>query len=116
MHQFTPVNYFKAEIEKWDKLGLQLLFLPPYSPELNKIEILLKHMKYHYHKLEAYLSFDNLHKHVKNLLDGFAINYDINLGRYLLILDPKKNSLNKDYLLKVGINTIIPNYALEIIN
>ena len=48
MHQFTPVNYFKAEIEKWDKLGLQLLFLPPYSPELNEIEILWKHMKYNY--------------------------------------------------------------------
>ena len=69
---------FKAEIEKWEKLGLQLLFLPPYSPELNKIEILWKHMKYHYHKLEAYLSFDNLHKHVKNLLAGFGTNYDIN--------------------------------------
>ena len=69
---------FKAQIEKWKKLGLQLLFLPPYSPELNKIEILWKHMKYHYHKLEAYLSFDNLHKHVKNLLDGFGTNYDIN--------------------------------------
>jgi hypothetical protein len=35
-------------------------------------------MKYHYHKLEAYLSFDNLHKHVKNLLAGFGTNYDIN--------------------------------------
>ncbi|MEA2051138.1 MAG: transposase [Campylobacterota bacterium] len=63
---------------KWKELGLQLLFLPPYSPELNKIEILWKHMKYHYHKLEAYLSFDKLHKHVKNLLDGFGILYDIN--------------------------------------
>lgn len=74
---------FKAEIEKWEKLGLQLLFLPPYSPELNKIEILWKHMKYHYHKLEAYLSFDNLHKHVKNLLAGFGTNYDINFKQVL---------------------------------
>lgn len=69
---------FKAHIKLWEDLGLQLLFLPPYSPELNKIEILWKHMKYHYHKLEAFLSFDNLYQHVKNLLDGFGVKYDIN--------------------------------------
>ena len=69
---------FKAKIEEWEELGLQLLYLPPYSPELNKIEILWKQMKYHYHKLEAYTSFDNLLKHVKNLLEGYGINYDIN--------------------------------------
>jgi transposase len=69
---------FKEQIHKWKELGLQLLFLPPYSPELNKIEILWKHMKYHYHKLEAYTSFDNLHDHVKNLLKGYGILYDIN--------------------------------------
>jgi transposase len=69
---------FKAEIPKWKELGLELIFLPPYSPELNKIEILWKHMKYHYHKLEAYTSFDNLLKHVKNLLDGYGSVYDIN--------------------------------------
>lgn len=71
---------FKAEIDKWKKLGLQLLFLPAYSPELNKIEILWKQMKYHHHKLEAYLSFDNLHQHVNKLLDGFGTNYDINFN------------------------------------
>jgi len=69
---------FKAEIPKWKSLGLELIFLPPYSPELNKIEILWKHMKYHYHKLEAYTSFDNLYKHVKNLLDTYGSIYDIN--------------------------------------
>lgn len=71
---------FKAEIAKWEELGLQLLFLPPYSPELNKIEILWKHMKYHYHKLDAYLSFDKLHNHVNNLLDGYGKDYVINFN------------------------------------
>ena len=37
-------------------------------------------MKYHYHKLEAYTSFDNLQKHVKSLLDGFGNIYDINFN------------------------------------
>jgi hypothetical protein len=35
-------------------------------------------MKYHYHKLKAYLSFDNLYKDIKNLLAGFGTNNDIN--------------------------------------
>lgn len=71
---------FKVEIAKWKELGLELLFLPPYSPELNKIEILWKHMKYHYHKLEAYLSFDKLLNHVKNLLDSYGTKYVINFN------------------------------------
>ena len=77
MHLFTQVNFLKQRYPNGKKLGLELLFLPPYSPELNKIEILWKHMKYHYHKLEAYLSFDNLYKHVKNLLNSFGTKYDI---------------------------------------
>jgi transposase len=71
---------FKKQIQKWNKLGLQLLFLPPYSPELNKIEILWKHMKYHHHKINAYLSFENLYKHVENLLNSFGNKYDINFN------------------------------------
>ena len=68
---------FKAKIDEWEELGLQLLYLPPYSPELNKIEILWKQMKYHHHKLEAYSTFDNLLKHVKNLLESYRVDYDI---------------------------------------
>jgi len=69
---------FKEQIPKWEKLGLQLLFLPPYSPELNKIEILWKNMKYHWHKLDAFTSFDNLKMHIQELLNGFGKIYDIN--------------------------------------
>jgi hypothetical protein len=31
---------FSSKIENWSNLGLKLLFLPPYSPQLNKIETL----------------------------------------------------------------------------
>ncbi|WP_459599729.1 IS630 family transposase [Dysgonomonas reticulitermitis] len=31
---------FKSEIREWQKQDLYIFFLPPYSPELNKIEIL----------------------------------------------------------------------------
>ena len=32
---------FKAKIDEWEKFGLHLLYLPPYSPELNPIEMLI---------------------------------------------------------------------------
>ncbi len=31
---------FKDNLEKWEEKGLSLKYLPAYSPELNKIEIL----------------------------------------------------------------------------
>ena len=54
-------------------------------------------MKYHYHKLEAYLSFDNLHKHVKNLLDGFGTKYDINFKQ---VLNWTKNVIRYHYIIR----------------
>ena len=48
-------------------------------------------MKYHYHKLEAYLSFDKLLNHVKNLLDSYGTKYVINFN-WLLIIGKIKSS------------------------
>jgi transposase len=36
---------FKQNIEKWEKRGLFLKYLPTYSPELNLIEILWRFIK-----------------------------------------------------------------------
>ena len=71
---------FKSNIEKWEEKGLYLLYLPPYSPELNLIEILWREVKYRWFDLNAFSSFENLWIHVKNLLDGFGVKYDINYG------------------------------------
>jgi len=68
---------FKEQIEKWEALGLYLLYLPPYSPELNPIEILWREMKYRWVDLNALISFDVFQKHVSRLLNGFGFEYDI---------------------------------------
>ena len=39
-------NDFLAKIPKWEKLGLFIKYLPPYSPKLNLIEILWRFIKY----------------------------------------------------------------------
>ena len=71
---------FKSNIEKWKEMGLHLLYLPPYSPELNLIEILWREMKYRWFEVKAFSSFDTLWKHVQKLLDGFGVKYDINFS------------------------------------
>ena len=38
---------FKNKIAQWRTQNLLIQFLPPYCPELNLIEILWKHIKYH---------------------------------------------------------------------
>ena len=61
-------DQFQENIPKWKEKGLFLKFLPPYSPELNKIKILWKHIKYFWLALKAYSSFTNLVRHVENIL------------------------------------------------
>ena len=45
----APIHHsaiFKSQIGTWEERGLFLYFIPKYSPELNLIEILWKHIKY----------------------------------------------------------------------
>jgi len=69
---------FKAKIDEWEKQGLYLLYLPPYSPELNPIEMLWREMKYTWMDLNVLNSFDDFYKHIQNMLDFFGSKYDIN--------------------------------------
>ena len=55
---------------------LILYFLPPYSPELNLIEIVWKHAKYHWRRFISW-SADQLQSEVHDLLDGFGSKYKI---------------------------------------
>lgn len=55
---------------------LLLYFLPPYSPELNLIEIVWKHAKYHWRRFVAW-SADRLQPEVHALLDAFGSKYKI---------------------------------------
>lgn len=45
---------FESRIESWQEQGLYLLFLPPYCPELNLIEILWRKIKYEWFPVSAY--------------------------------------------------------------
>lgn len=61
----------------WEKSGIQLKYLPPYSPELNLIEILWKHMKYFWLGFSAYMNFHTLKNQVISLLENIGKKYQI---------------------------------------
>lgn len=68
---------FKAKIKDWAAMGVILHFLPPYSPELNLIEILWKQIKYYWLPLDAYQSFEKLKYEVTQVLDSIGEKYCI---------------------------------------
>src|SRR2546425_2190496 len=65
-------------IPKWVKRGLIIKYLPPYSPELNLIEILWRFMKYSWLPFSAYMSFPCLVQAVEDILTRFGTDYTIN--------------------------------------
>lgn len=68
---------FMAKMEEWKEKDLLIYFLPPYSPELNLIEILWRRIKYQWLPFEAYLCFQNLKERLSDVLNNFGKKYDI---------------------------------------
>jgi len=66
-----------AKIKEWKEQDVHIFFLPPYSPELNLIEILWKRIKYQWIPFDAYLSFQNLKERLSFVLNNVGIKYDI---------------------------------------
>jgi transposase len=73
-------NDFLDNIEKWQEKGLYPYFIPPYSPEFNKIEILWRKMKYEWMPFSAYKGIQSLRNAVHNILIGFGSIYKINFA------------------------------------
>jgi len=68
---------FMAKIEEWKEKDVLIFFLPPYSPELNLIEILWRRIKYQWIPFDAYICFQNLKEHLSYVLSNFGEKYDI---------------------------------------
>lgn len=69
---------FKSKIREWEKQDLYIFFLPPYSPELNKIEILWRFIKYKWLPFDAFLNFQNLKDRLYDVLNNIGAKYVIN--------------------------------------
>ena len=60
---------FKAQIPVWEEQGLTLFYLPPYSPERNRIEILWRCCKHQWLPPKAYQNFAALKHELRTLLN-----------------------------------------------
>jgi len=70
----------RERLGEWRRRGLRLLFLPPYRPELNRIEVLWRQVKYRWLGLDAYRSFSFLCQSVRSVLDNVGGRYRISFG------------------------------------
>jgi hypothetical protein len=68
---------FIRHIPQWVKRGLIIKYLPPYSPELNLIEILWRFMKYYWIPFAAYMSLQSLLQSIEDILQRFGTDYII---------------------------------------
>jgi hypothetical protein len=74
IHRGEPMRHKQRE---WENKGLHLLYLPPYSPEFNAIEVLWKQAKYFWRRFLV-VSGDELQQQVDALMTGFGTEYTIN--------------------------------------
>lgn len=75
---FHTSDAVKEKQDDWEAKGLTLFFLPPYSPQLNLIEILWRFMKYEWIDFAAYTSWTSLVKYVENIIIHYGTQYVIN--------------------------------------
>lgn len=68
---------FKQQRRRWEADGLYIKYLPPYSPELNLIEILWRFSKYRWLPFSAYLNFSNLRLALEDILKHLGTKYQI---------------------------------------
>jgi len=66
--------------KEWKQKGLRLLFLPPYCPHLNKIEILWRQIKYRWLGGDAYSDFQTLCHSVTDILAKVGDKYQISFA------------------------------------
>ena len=68
---------FNAKIQERREQDVYIFFLPPYTPELNLIEILWCIIKYQWLSFDAYLCFQNLKERLLDVLQNVGRKYDI---------------------------------------
>lgn len=70
-------NEFNENVEKWKKRGLTIYRIPPYSPELNVIEIVWRKIKYKWMPFSAYGSRHALKEELFNILKNIGSTFKV---------------------------------------
>lgn len=70
-------NEFNDNLEAWKERGLTIYRIPPYSPELNIIEIVWRKIKYEWLPFSAYESYSSLKQELFQVLSNIGTTYKI---------------------------------------
>lgn len=70
-------NEFKENIKRWQEQNLIIYPIPPYSPELNIIEIIWRKIKYEWLPFSAYESYRSLEQKLFNVLANIGKNHKV---------------------------------------
>ncbi|SFQ65878.1 transposase [Hymenobacter arizonensis] len=70
-------NLVQACHQRWAAAGLRLLFLPPYSPELNHIELLWHRCKHYWIRPQDYATDLTLLQRLEHVLCSVGKQYTI---------------------------------------
>ena len=68
---------FEESLEEWEQKRLAIYYLPTYSSELNKIEMLWKKIKHQWLALQAYQSYQKLTEELDKVLSKIGSLYKI---------------------------------------
>ena len=68
---------FQGKCQEWKSKGLLIQFIPPYSPELNLIEMLCKHIKYLWIGPKDFISKNALQDALQTILKSVGAKYRI---------------------------------------
>jgi len=72
---------FQGKIEEWKKRNIEFYFLPPYSPELNIIEIVWRFVKNSWLDFKSYVSKQTLVDGVAEVFKNIGSKYRITFER-----------------------------------
>lgn len=76
----------QAGIPLWQQQHLYLFFLPRYSPHLNAIEILWRHIKYRWLTPKDFATAAVLEKAILQIFEHFGIAFQLNFSKNYLLL------------------------------
>jgi transposase len=71
---------FREKLVDWAALGIDIIYLPTYSPHLNIIETLWRKMKYEWLRPKDYESLDTLEAAIDNIILNFGTEIAINFS------------------------------------
>lgn len=73
---------FKRKIAEWKEQGIEIFYLPTYSPHLNRIETLWRKIKYEWLLPQDFVSWDNMTSKLEDILSNLETKYTIKFEPY----------------------------------